>query len=394
MTRKAASLLSNLLHVYSREQRLALDEVLRGHSQTENLSLGFDTANVLKKLKAHEKRLKSEELEYMIALVQLALNVDAQRAYAAVTHGPHVSLASLQKKYGSAEVSRTSFSNWLQWGQHLLLLCTGGTLFMLPIVAALDLRIEITQKSEPYDVYCLATAMREVIHGKWLPQVRRLMVPIYYLKNQPGYIQTLKLSYEKISGKGIYVKKELQVFGFADMKIADEIFNGIQTNENILPERSKEWDFTKPPPSWNPVPEPSRGKLPTVVVIKLPVTLRKPDGKKLKCPVNKANRDSWTEKEREVAETAEIASSIDDLRERALLIKDVNDCLLALVFKVPEAIRQTLVAAVDHINAVLQGEFVDDDSRRAGFQYCSLHLSWYARFGPQVSQVCCPLTVA
>ncbi|KAK7019069.1 hypothetical protein R3P38DRAFT_2783848 [Favolaschia claudopus] len=396
LSHTAASLLSNLLHIYTRSSRLALDEVLDGRVECHADPNGFDTANVLKRLKAHEKRLKVEELEYMVALVQLALNVDAERAYAAATNGPHVSLASLQTKYSDVKVSRTSFSNWLQWGQHLLMLCAGGSLFMLPIVAVLGLRIQFTQKCEPYDVYCLATALREVIRedGKWLPQVRRLMVPVYFLKNQSGYIQGLKLRYEKTTGKGVFVSREAQLFGFGDMAVADAIFDSVQTNMNFLPKRSLEWDFTKPPPLWNPVPDPAGVKLPRVVVIKSPVSLRKPDGNKLKCPVNKVNRDSWTEKEREVAETAEKALSIEDLRERiqnkatrytevstqflndeALFIKDVNDRLLALLFKIPEAFRKTLIAAVDHINSVLQGEFVDDDSRKQGFQYCSFHFS-------------------
>jgi CRISPR/Cas system CMR-associated protein Cmr5 small subunit len=68
----------------------------------------------------------------------------------------------------------------------------------------------------------------------------------------------------------------------------------------------------------------------------------------------------------------------------ALFIRDLNDKLLALLFKVPDEYREGLKAAVDHINTVLEGEFKDVDSREEAFKYLSLHYSWYARYAEQV----------
>ncbi|KAJ7065101.1 hypothetical protein B0H15DRAFT_794627, partial [Mycena belliarum] len=37
--------------------------------------------------------------------------------------------------------------------------------------------------------------------------------------------------------------------------------------------------------------------------------------------------------------------------------------------------------AIDHIHALLPGEFKDEDSRRESFKYLSCHYSWYSRYG-------------
>jgi len=67
-----------------------------------------------------------------------------------------------------------------------------------------------------------------------------------------------------------------------------------------------------------------------------------------------------------------------------LFIRDLKDKLIAFLYRAPEEIRKSLKAAIDHINAVLQGEFKDDDSHQKAFQYLSLHYSWYARYAEKV----------
>jgi hypothetical protein len=69
---------------------------------------------------------------------------------------------------------------------------------------------------------------------------------------------------------------------------------------------------------------------------------------------------------------------------KALYITDRDDKFLSLLFKVPEEYQQMLKDAIEHIHAVLPGEFKDDDSRRAAFKYLSCHYSWYARYGEKV----------
>ncbi|KAJ7665586.1 hypothetical protein B0H17DRAFT_951389 [Mycena rosella] len=69
------------------------------------------------------------------------------------------------------------------------------------------------------------------------------------------------------------------------------------------------------------------------------------------------------------------------LRSQALHISDANDKFLALLFAVAPEYRKKLEDAIEHIFALLPGEFKDDDSRRELFKYLSCHYSWYARFG-------------
>ncbi|KAJ7838403.1 hypothetical protein B0H13DRAFT_1911874 [Mycena leptocephala] len=237
-----------------------------------------------------------------------------------------------------------------------------------------------------FDIYCLATAIREVRHGMWLPQVRRMMVPIHYMRSVSGYIQTLELKYN--SPVKVGEPPNLQVFRFADITTTDQVFTAIQTNLPILPKRSQEWDFPQSPPLWKPVGGPNHINVLKPITIKSPIELG-PNTKK--CP------------QRNIAEVAPLATSIDDLRaklqdrqegyvevnsdviqpDEALFIRDLNDKLLALLFKVPDEYREGLKAAVDHINTVLEGEFKDADSREEAFKYLSLHYSWYARYAEQ-----------
>ncbi|KAJ7916118.1 hypothetical protein B0H13DRAFT_2323610 [Mycena leptocephala] len=400
MTKNAGELLSRLLWVYGRNNRESLEKVLEGNVAA-NFSASTDitdTAALLDKIDQQSAKLKISELEYMLSLMQLALNVDSEQANAKAQHLPNVSKAKLAEKYRKSKKGRTTFGTWVNWGQRLLMLCAAGSMYMLPIIAALELRTFITRTCIEQDIYCLATAIREVRHGMWLPQVRRMMVPIHYMRSVSGYIQTLELKYN--SPVKVGEPPNLQVFRFADITTTDQVFTAIQTNLPILPKRSQEWDFPQSPPLWKPVGGPNHINVLKPITIKSPIALG-PQTKK--CPVNKKNRNSWTEKQRNIAEVAPLATSIDDLRaklqdrqegyvevnsdiiqpDEALFIRDLNDKLLALLFKVPDEYREGLKAAVDHINTVLEGEFKDADSREEAFKYLSLHYSWYARYAEQ-----------
>jgi hypothetical protein len=116
-------------------------------------------------------------------------------------------------------------------------------MYMLPIIAALELRTFITRTCIEQDIYCLATAIREVrrecspdlfkslltfsLDGMWLPQVRRMVVPIHYMRSVSGYIQTLELKYN--SPVKVGEPPNLQVFRFADITTTDQVFTAIQT---------------------------------------------------------------------------------------------------------------------------------------------------------------------
>ncbi|KAJ7258525.1 hypothetical protein C8J57DRAFT_1515837 [Mycena rebaudengoi] len=255
-----------------------------------------------------------------------------------------------------------------------------GTMYILPIVAALDMRSKITgETTSPADIVSLANALRAVKNGQWLPMVRRLILPINFMRSQKGYLQTLEVNYNQPLPVG--EQPQSYRYKFSDVAALDKVFDSVQTNDIVLEERSPKWDEPSVV-SWIPVEDPEKLNLPSLHKIKTTWKLEN-----TKCPVNKTNRNKFTDDQRHLASSAQIASSLTDLEDRdkdagkALYITDRDDKFLSLLFKVPEEYRQMLKDAIEHIHAVLPGEFKDDDSRRAAFKYLSCHYSWYARYG-------------
>ncbi|KAJ7710576.1 hypothetical protein B0H17DRAFT_1190288 [Mycena rosella] len=266
VTKRAGELLGKLLAIYGRQNRLELDDLLVG--TTSELPVGNDMAAIVQRLSSQSKALKVGELQYMLALVQLVLHVDSLKADAKLKYLRKVTLQDLAEKYAPGTHPNT-FRDWVNWGKRLLLLCAARTCYILPIIAALDLRTNITRKSTTEsDVLSLATALREVRHGKWLPMVRRLMVPIYYLWSTGGYIQDLRLHCPTPVPDGQSPKTIS--FGFGDIQSSDEIFDRIETNYPKLLPRSSEWDFTAMP-AWKPLDDPRLLKLALVHVIQTPL---------------------------------------------------------------------------------------------------------------------------
>ncbi|KAJ7708926.1 hypothetical protein B0H17DRAFT_1124715 [Mycena rosella] len=396
VTKCAGELLGKLLAIYGRQNRLELDDLLVG--TTSELPVGNDMAAIVQRLSSQSKALKVGELQYMLALVQLVLHVDSLKADAKLKYLRKVTVQNLAEKYAPGTHPNT-FRDWVNWGKRLLLLCAAGTCYILPIIAALDLRTNITRKSTTEsDVLSLATALREVRHGKWLPMVRRLMVPIYYLRSTGGYIQDLRLHYPTPVPDGQSPKTIS--FGFGDIQSSDEIFDRIETNYPKLLPRSSEWDFTAMP-AWKPLEDPRLLKLTPVHVIQTPLLYKKSG-----CPVTKKNRNKWTDAQRKKAEGASVATDLQDLEDQlselheggtaklgsyveisskildghALRINDSTGKLLSFLFTVPPEYRQLLSDAILRIHECMPGEFKDEDSRAEFFKYLSCHYSWYAQY--------------
>ncbi|KAJ6609155.1 hypothetical protein B0H10DRAFT_2226136 [Mycena sp. CBHHK59/15] len=298
ITRGAGELLAKILGIFGRAQRLSLEAVLAGPSSSASSSsseLANNIPGLLVKLTAQSKTLRTTELEYMVNLIQLALHVDNVKADAKLKHLRKVTTEALSAKY-TGSVPSPMFSDWVSWGKRLLLLCSAGTLYLLPVLAALDLRTHITRKSTSMaDILSLANALREVKHGQWLPM-------------------TLKLEYNVPLPVG--KPPETKIFKFADSVLSDEIFDSVETNYPKLPPRSSEWKFESLP-SWKPLEDPELLKLPDRHVIQTPLNLRKS-----KCPVNRKNRNTWTEEQRRVAQDANVASSLADLEAK---LKDIHE---------------------------------------------------------------------
>ncbi|KAJ7253460.1 hypothetical protein C8J57DRAFT_1519188 [Mycena rebaudengoi] len=321
---------------------------------------------------------------------------------------PKLSQDDLAKQFAAGTPRRT-FVNWLNSGRRLLILCAAvlkGTMYILPIVAALDMRSKITgETTSPADIVSLANAMRAVKNGQWLPMVRRLILPINFMRSQKGYLQTLEVNYNQPLPVG--EQPQSYRYKFSDVAALDKVFDSVQTNDIVLEERSPKWDEPTVV-SWIPVEDPEKLNLPSLHKIKTTWKLEN-----TKCPVNKTNRNKFTDDQRHLASSAQIASSLTDLEDRdkdagvlmwrslpqswiamdlgqgkkALYITDRDDKFLSLLFKVPEEYRQMLKDAIEHIHAVLPGEFKDDDSRRAAFKYLSCHYSWYARYGEKKAYI-------
>ncbi|KAK7026970.1 multidrug resistance-associated protein 1 [Favolaschia claudopus] len=271
------------------------------------------------------------------------------------------------------------------------MLCLAGTMYILPIIAAMGMRSKIAgAEIAPQDIVSLANALREVKHGQWFTMVQRFMIPINYIRTHPGYIQHLKLIHNPPDSQG---QQTPVILSFRDEEKLDTIFDSIETQTYRLPHRSKEWMRTVP--SWPKIQFADQVVLPRLQKIKTPLQLRK-----TKSPVTKSNRNQVTERERRYAAKAIPVASIKDLEDKvcflsrryieinskilngeALHISDRDNNLVALLFSVPDEYRQMLIHALEHIHAVMPGELKDDDSRTAFFRYLSIHYVWYARFG-------------
>ncbi|KAJ7866927.1 hypothetical protein B0H14DRAFT_3591661 [Mycena olivaceomarginata] len=376
VTQTAGDLLSQVLVVFAHKHHDRLEKIIAGPAVATAASVvGSDTQALVTQLHRQSNFLKQCELEHMLGLVQLVLNIDSEQQNAAIKYLPNVTIASMAKKYNTAE---QTFRNWIKAGHRLLMLCAAEQ-----------------------DIYAFASAVREVKVGKWLPMVRCLMLPIHYLKNLEGYTATLQLLYDmpfKSSGT-----PETRVLTFKDMSTLDEIYKGIQTNYPILPEHSPEWNKV-PTHSWKPLEDPNTYVFPSPITISTDLDVSQTPN-----PVTPDNRDSFTDAQRELAEEAEIATSLDNLKEKladlhegeypslaltskylrifwggqTLHITGAKGKLVALFFEIPEQYRQALANAIEHIHTAMPGEFKDDNSRHEVFQYFSCHYTWYTRYAEE-----------
>ncbi|KAJ6613044.1 hypothetical protein B0H10DRAFT_2222607 [Mycena sp. CBHHK59/15] len=332
--------------------------------------------------------VKKNELGYMLALVQLTMNVNSLKCDSKKKNLSKPKMTEIAEKY-APDISRTTFNDWLSCGQKLTLLCAGGTLYLFPIIAALDMRTCITRQCGEEDILSIANALREVKHGQWLPLVKHLMIPIQFLHRlKGGILPKLPLFYNV--PKPVGEAPETYQYHFCNIVQLDTVFDSIETNYPKLPARSLEWD-SQTIPSWDSVSLLEFTAIPSNT-IKTPLAF-----KNTPIPFKRADRDTWTERQRSVAERAEVALNLKDLEDKLnvihaggkrkrnsyvevntkileskpLFIRDANDKLLSLVFTVPDSIRQSLEDAILHLEAAMPGEFREEDSQQEKFKYYS-----------------------
>ncbi|KAK7026565.1 hypothetical protein R3P38DRAFT_2705473 [Favolaschia claudopus] len=407
VTQRAGKLLTALAGIYTRSKRQVLDAILTPPQEppscTETSYNAGDIHSVMHRLRAQEYRSSMFSLDCMLTLTQLALNIDSLQADRARKGRAVLSMDALSDMYSGITPRRT-FATWVNNGMRLLLLCAAGSMYVLPIIAALGMQAQITdpRSSTELDIVSLAGAIRVVKKGQWLPLVRRLMVPLKYMMSTPSAIQQLALSYNVPKGMG--EAAETRIYTFSNVAALDAVFDSVQTNVWKLPQRAEEWN-TPSKIDWPRLGDPRTVKLPALYKIKSPLKLAKS-----RSPLNKSNRSQFTQTQRELAKGCPIVKDLrsledmikndlhcsgklkpksyieinrDTIQEKSLMITDCDGKLMALYFSVPEEFRQPLADALGTIQALMPGEFKHENSLRPGFKYFSCHYSWYARFAEQ-----------
>ncbi|KAJ7649690.1 hypothetical protein FB45DRAFT_1075268 [Roridomyces roridus] len=393
-------LLAKLLAIFTSAHRERLDKLLQGPPDSSVFqTTSFDTASVAARIHTYQADIHFKELHLMLDYIQLALNCDSERAEYQLKNLPkkHSSYEVLATKYAPPGVAARTFQDWVHFGKRLVILSAAGSLYLLPILAVLNLRTDFLTHAGPEQLLVLANALRRVKEGQWDAGVQQLMVPLFHMRHlSGGYLSTLRLHRNVPKMEG--APPEVISFGFSEWETSDKVFDSVETNYPRLARRSDAWTSSSVP-AWLVLPSPSLGPLRT---IRTPLRLQKSPS-----PVNEENRDEFTEEERLKAERGEVASSLDDLEKKlqdlhfggtcklgqyvrintdilegqALRIEDANAKLLALVFSVPPEYRKLLEDAILRIHICMPGEFTDADSRERFFRYLACHYSWYARYG-------------
>ncbi|KAJ6617034.1 hypothetical protein B0H10DRAFT_1948715 [Mycena sp. CBHHK59/15] len=334
VTRKAGEVPSQLLTISLPHHCQAMEIILADHENSfkdiDDSSNTVETSVAV--VNQFALNVKKNELSYMLALVQLTMNVDSLKCDSKKNLSKP-KMTEIAEKY-ALNISRTTFNDWLSCGQKLTLLCAGRTLYLLTIIAALDMRTCITWQCGEDDILSIANTLREVKYGI-LPQL-----PLFY--NVPKPVGEAPETYQ---------------YHFRNIVQLDTVFDSIETNYPKLPAQSLEWD-SQTIPSWDSVSLPEFTTIPSNT-IKTPLAF-----KKTPLPFKHADRDTWTEQQ-----------------SKPLFICDANDKLLSLVFTVPDAIHQSLEDAILHLEAAMPGKFREEDSWREKFKYYSCHYTWYNRFG-------------
>ncbi|KAJ7155285.1 hypothetical protein C8R46DRAFT_1196774, partial [Mycena filopes] len=143
ITEGAGKLLSRLLAIFGRAHRQDLEKVLNGIGVTSSSSFTpNDMVSLCARISQQTTQVQVGELQLMLSLIQLGLNVDSLRAEAT----SRITFKKLTAEYAPPGTHENTFRDWVNHSKKLILLCAGGTLYLLPIIAALNLRTFITRQ--------------------------------------------------------------------------------------------------------------------------------------------------------------------------------------------------------------------------------------------------------
>ncbi|KAJ7802679.1 hypothetical protein B0H13DRAFT_1931733 [Mycena leptocephala] len=305
---------------------------VRADSSTPINMGSADLHVIVANIKVQTNSCKQASLLYMLLLVQLALNIDCLQQDRAKKNFTKLTLEMLANTYAQ-DTRPNTFRNWVSWGKCLLILCATGTIYILPVLEALDMRSKITAESATaMDIVSMANALRAV-----------------------------KLTYNVPVQVG--EEPQMQSLSFSDVKELDSIFASVETNVYKLPFHSSEWNLPCSIP-WSRITDPEKSSCPKY---------------KTPLPVTKANRDKFTETQKTYASEAPVATSIEDKVGKSNPTNTLKS--IPQSSDVPNEYREMLVRAVERNQALMPEEFKDENSRNKFFKYFSVHYVWYAHFG-------------
>ncbi|KAJ7629551.1 hypothetical protein B0H17DRAFT_1187876 [Mycena rosella] len=393
VTQGAGLVLTTLVSIYSIVNQASLVQLLDALKSSnpdlppQQFDKGIDMKGVISRLAYFQTATQLNDLLYMISLIQLALEIDQLKIEAVKAHKRKPGLPAISEKMG---VERSTFQEWVTAGMRLVHLCATGTLYMLPILAALGLRTFLTKKEHVDSLNSLADALREVSDSKWGPLVKRLMGAMRYIQTQDIPLF-----------KNQKFRRGDECFGFTDTLEADHILCTVETKIGslfTLPERSALWDQADPslyttPPTFDTFPE--------VVKIRTPLVLEK----STKVPFEKTEASALTERERVFACKAEKILDLAELEEKlnhihstgksepgkyvqlnpevaqgkTLIIEDSTGQMLGTLISMPDDLVERLKAKVLDLETIMPGKYRSDDSRRPGYKLNSNHYQTYGR---------------
>ncbi|KAJ7021638.1 hypothetical protein C8F04DRAFT_1313727 [Mycena alexandri] len=391
LTKDAGALLGMLVAgIFLRETREMLDSLLLNIGPETESEKDYasppDLPGVIGRLDLFATKSHKSSFWYMVMLVQLALHVHSERQ-------------ETVKRVGGLSPED------LKLGPRLVTLCAASSPYILVIIAVLGMQDDFISrhKSSNQDITALATALREVSHDKWGTLVKRLRIPLDYIRRKCFYLEKYNFCYRE--PRDAPKKPKIRQIPFFSLIETDEVLESVVTNCPDLPPRSQCWN--EPLPLWNVFTDPAQIPMPPLRTITSSL-----DFKKVDSPVTWKTTDEWTRQQRLIGKDADMCEDMDELEEmmgvlheedgqepsryigvpsnildgHALRIEDCKGKLLAEVFTLPPELLKRLQDSIALLEAAFPGEWKDDDSRRELYAFLSCHFSWYARYGEKGHQ--------
>ncbi|KAG6875516.1 hypothetical protein C0993_008854, partial [Termitomyces sp. T159_Od127] len=339
-----------------------------------------------------EMDVKLTDFNFMVAQIQLALYYDiiCKDAIMAGKHAPGKSKVSKHLK-----VSYNRFRDWIEAGTRLAFLVAAGTPCILVIIAAVGLRVNLSRRhnSSNEDIYDIAFRLRNPQDDDIGKLLKTTLIP-FLLK-----LRSLPLGHLHFPFASPLAPGEFLWCDGNDFESFDRNFLEVNTMYYPLPPRSLEWSpISLKLVDMSPVESSLIAK---TVTVKYTKTFSRTS-----CPVTRPNRESWTRKERSMASQAVEVVDLEQLNSRlrghagwngpkggylkidsgickgkTLKIQDGESNLVGILLThMSTSIPQCNESVINILKALFPQELHEDSSKRPGYNFLSMHYSWYNRY--------------